>query len=499
MNSRYWRTALTLILTCALLVNGPLRAVDCNANGVDDAGDIAAGTSPDCNANGVPDECDVAAGLAYPEEQELRTGGDRAERLALRDLDGDGHLDLVVADDFTVLSVFPGDGKGHLDGPVNFPTPGHSASAMVVEHLDGDTRLDVAVAYARTGRVTVFPGDGDGILAEAVSFEAPFPTSMTAGDLDGDGHIDLVTEGAVLFSKGDGTFGEPVTHGVHEGQLAAVDADGDGDLDLISNHSFLENKGNGTFKPPVLHGGDGANLHVLHLSQGEHLDIVQTTGDRIVLLAGRGDGTFAPPVPLVEKVSAAGLLVRHMNGDGLLDLVVTSDCCDDSSGTVSVYLARGPADFELAVRRPLAFQPASFAAGDLDGDGLSELLITEMSSDRVFLLAATFEPRSRDEDGDGVPDECRDAPFRRGDSNADGLRDLTDAIFILFHLFLCGAEPGCEKSADSDDSGVLDLSDAVHLLGHLFLGGPAPASPLEACGFDPTEDDLGCDDFPPCA
>ncbi len=38
---------------------------DCNGNGVDDATDIAAGTSEDCNDNGVPDECDLTSGLGY--------------------------------------------------------------------------------------------------------------------------------------------------------------------------------------------------------------------------------------------------------------------------------------------------------------------------------------------------------------------------------------------------------------------------------------------------
>ncbi|MCK4658494.1 MAG: hypothetical protein KAV82_03140 [Phycisphaerae bacterium] len=37
-----------------------VQAVDCNGNGVDDAQDIAAGTSQDCQSNGIPDECDIS-------------------------------------------------------------------------------------------------------------------------------------------------------------------------------------------------------------------------------------------------------------------------------------------------------------------------------------------------------------------------------------------------------------------------------------------------------
>jgi len=90
------------------------------------------------------------------------------------------------------------------------------------------------------------------------------------------------------------------------------------------------------------------------------------------------------------------------------------------------------------------------------------------------------------------------APFRRGDANADGSMDLADPIAILFRLFM-GAEPlRCPKAADADDSGALDLADPIVILEHLFRSGPALMRPFAVCGMDPTEDPLGCDDFPPC-
>jgi hypothetical protein len=87
--------------------------------------------------------------------------------------------------------------------------------------------------------------------------------------------------------------------------------------------------------------------------------------------------------------------------------------------------------------------------------------------------------------------------FRRGDTNTDGVVNLTDAVALLGHLFLGALAPECPDAADADDSGRLDLADAVYSLNGLFLGGPQPPAPgpLE-CGPDPTEDeegtDLGC-------
>ncbi|MBI4604848.1 MAG: hypothetical protein HY721_23035 [Planctomycetes bacterium] len=85
--------------------------------------------------------------------------------------------------------------------------------------------------------------------------------------------------------------------------------------------------------------------------------------------------------------------------------------------------------------------------------------------------------------------------FRRGDSNADGDVDLSDAVTALGYMFLgAWAGPGafCEDAADTNDDGVLNITDPIALLGHLFLGGPAPAAPFPEPGEDPTGDGLKC-------
>ena len=90
------------------------------------------------------------------------------------------------------------------------------------------------------------------------------------------------------------------------------------------------------------------------------------------------------------------------------------------------------------------------------------------------------------------------ASFRRGDSDADSNRDLSDAVFTLHYLFAEGETLSCEDAADADDNGKLEITDAVYLLSYLFRGGPAPESPFPACGPDPTEDGLGCQSYAAC-
>ena len=89
--------------------------------------------------------------------------------------------------------------------------------------------------------------------------------------------------------------------------------------------------------------------------------------------------------------------------------------------------------------------------------------------------------------------------FLRGDADADGGRDLGDAVRILAFLFLDPAPTlACEKSADADDDGRVTLVDPLFLLNFLFQNGRAPAVPLAACAPDSTPDGLTCGAFPAC-
>ncbi|MBI4602722.1 MAG: CotH kinase family protein [Planctomycetes bacterium] len=82
--------------------------------------------------------------------------------------------------------------------------------------------------------------------------------------------------------------------------------------------------------------------------------------------------------------------------------------------------------------------------------------------------------------------------FLRGDVNADGQVDISDAIRTLGNLFSGDAEIPCLSAADANDSGRVDISDPVSLLEFLFQGGEPPPVPFPDCGEDPTPDDIGC-------
>lgn len=83
--------------------------------------------------------------------------------------------------------------------------------------------------------------------------------------------------------------------------------------------------------------------------------------------------------------------------------------------------------------------------------------------------------------------------FLRGDANADGSVNISDAVFALQFLFQGRGAPFCLDAADVDDDGRVNITDPVFLLQFLFQSGSAPPSPGSLVpGPDPTPDDLDC-------
>lgn len=109
----------------------------------------------------------------------------------------------------------------------------------------------------------------------------------------------------------------------------------------------------------------------------------------------------------------------------------------------------------------------------------------------IFTRAGESEKRRPlTEDGEVIVRS--QAVFLRGDSNGDGRRDLTDAIFGLDFLFRGGPEGPCEDAHDANDDGKADIADPIRLLQLLFQSGDGLPPPYPDAGPDPTPDELGC-------
>jgi hypothetical protein len=122
---------------------------------------------------------------------------------------------------------------------------GTNPRSVAVGDLNGDGILDLAVADQGSNRVSILLGKGDGTFQAAQNYSLNFsPQALAVGDFNGDGKLDLAvldgSEVSVLLGKGDGTFQAVLSYAVGFNPLSVVvgDFNGDGFPDLAVANSI---------------------------------------------------------------------------------------------------------------------------------------------------------------------------------------------------------------------------------------------------------------------
>jgi hypothetical protein len=167
-------------------------------------------------------------------------------RVCATDIEGDGYVDILATDLFNnSLVVLSNNRYGYLYEDSAYAT-GDGPVCVVSRDFNGDHKLDIAVANSNSCDISILLNNGHGIfLADSqysVGSNPSNPLELFAGDIDGDGDIDLVgvtsyAEGTfVLTNNGAGKFQLRWT-GQDAGYAQRIfsgDLDNDGDLDIVT-------------------------------------------------------------------------------------------------------------------------------------------------------------------------------------------------------------------------------------------------------------------------
>jgi len=234
--------------------------------------------------------------------------------VAVGDFNGDGIPDVAAAGAYYLI-IWLGNGDGSFT-PI--PTtssyfPADSFYSMVVGDFNGDGNADMAAIYLVDEDIIVLLGNGDGTFTEGSlvpvnPISAGSPATMTMGDFNGDGKLDLAapvygSPGAVaiFLGQGDGMFqsapGSPVAVGQWTNRIAVGDFNGDGVADLLVGAA--------------------------------------TSGTDVFVFLGNGDGTFAvTSTGSLSLPCCSNTVVGDFNGDGVSDFASS----DFYNNTADIFL-----------------------------------------------------------------------------------------------------------------------------------------------------------------
>jgi VCBS repeat protein len=330
-------------------------------------------------------------------------------------------------------------------GPRIYRTDPGGTLGLAVGDLDGDGVADVVVA---SDPISVYRNRGDGRLRTPRNYAATAdPQSVAIGDLNGDGKPDLaVGDGAesdysvaVLLNRGDGMFGRRRLYraGEEPGAVAIADLDGDGKPDLAAGScyeasvSVLKNRGDGTFGRRRAYrtaGSEPCSVALGDITGDGEPDLVtanQVGHESVSLLVNNGDGTFAATHAIrIPQFAPDFVRIADLDGDGKPELIVSA-LADNLPFGQKVFVLRREGAGKFAPSRSYRTKDVPFAVGDLNGDGLPELV--SASADVVAVFAnrgdGTFTAPRTYHSGIGVPDEFASG-VAIGDLSPDGRPDL---------------------------------------------------------------------------
>ncbi len=280
--------------------------------------------------------------------------GTQPYSIAVGDFNNDGFLDLAVANlTSNSVSILLGKGDGTFQAGSTLLT-GASTQPMyiVAVDLNGDGILDLVVANKAAGTIGVFIGNADGTFKTQVTYPVgTSPYSVTAFKANGVVDLAVANLGSgnvgVLIGKGDGTFPTAqVTYPVGKNPytVMAVDVNNDGKADLVVTNSgaatvgVLIGVGDGTFNAQVTYpvGTTPYRLAAGDLNRDGKVDLVVANyaSNDVSVLLGNGDGTFETQVTYPTGNEPFCVAIADFNGDGLPDLAIANRL----DGTLGILL-----------------------------------------------------------------------------------------------------------------------------------------------------------------
>jgi Bacterial Ig-like domain (group 3)/FG-GAP-like repeat len=352
------------------------------------------------------------------------SGASGATSVTAADVNGDGKPDLLLGNlcsssincNDGSVGVLLGNGDGTFKPALTYISGGFGVESIAVADLNGDGHLDLVVTNcaktgsgncpASDGTLGILLGNGDGSFQPAVTYSTGGigSWSVAVADVNGDGKPDLIVVGyssspavGVLLGNGDGTFQPARSYGLSGGSAVSVvasDVNGDRKPDLIvtilgGTVDVLLGEGDGTFPTVTAYGSGGFStwsVAVADVNSDNKPDLLVANGcigncvsGAVGVLLGNGDGTFQPAMTYGSGGNSTSIAVADLDGDGKADVVLANECGSCNQGLVSILLGNRDGTFQSALTFGSGGQAAlSVAIADVNGDDKPDLLVANL-------------------------------------------------------------------------------------------------------------------------
>ncbi|NLN92673.1 MAG: VCBS repeat-containing protein [Candidatus Hydrogenedens sp.] len=329
--------------------------------------------------------------------------------LLAEDMNRDGYVDLVTGDLSTnSVSLIYNRGNGSFETERHHYMTDEPGEMLLADFIQKGLP-DLVISGRKSNLLYLFANQGDGsfIHSRTLSLGAQ-ALALAAGDLNNDGRMDLVVslhqqyDLLVFMNSGGGQFQPARRVSVLSGDrkvlpqvlsIALGDVDGDGHPDIVTANSKIDsvsvllNRGDGTFEAAKTTKVDNypRDIHLVDTNRDQKLDLVflsrndpdvATDGadPRVCRWFGLGDGTFHEDSHIRISTGSAPRALRlgDYTGNGSLD------CATIHPGDNSLYLLRGGANgnFTAGKRFSMGIAPQDLVFADVRKDGKMDMLCT---------------------------------------------------------------------------------------------------------------------------